>query len=172
MKVYSDTITRMDIEHAVAPIEDVYVEDFRAFSPRKGGNGYELFLYGAGERHKRRSAHAPIGGRSESMAATWTDFGVMIAALFKIDPRAEIAFYNGVGEFIAETERATESYRSRNEAPWLADTELHHKARLEALRAELRAEQISYGELAELQGLAEHIDPGDIELLEAAGVPE
>jgi len=44
--------------------------------------------------------------------------------------------------------------------------------RLEYLRGELRAERMSYGELAELQGLVEHIDPGDIELLEAAGVPE
>lgn len=45
-------------------------------------------------------------------------------------------------------------------------------ARLEYLRGELRAERISWGELAELQGLAEHIEPGDVELLEAAGVPE
>lgn len=46
------------------------------------------------------------------------------------------------------------------------------RARLEELRAELRAERISYGELLELQGLAEHIEAGDVELLEAAGVPE
>ncbi len=46
------------------------------------------------------------------------------------------------------------------------------RARLEELRAALQAENISYGELAELQGLAEHIEPGDVELLEAAGVPE
>lgn len=44
--------------------------------------------------------------------------------------------------------------------------------RLEQLRTALRKERISYGELAELQGLAGHIDPGDVELLEAAGVPE
>ena len=44
--------------------------------------------------------------------------------------------------------------------------------RLEELRVELRAERISYGELAELQGLARFIDPSDTELLEAAGVPE
>ncbi len=44
--------------------------------------------------------------------------------------------------------------------------------RLEYLRAELRAERISYGELAELQLLADQIEPGDVELLEAAGVPE
>jgi hypothetical protein len=46
------------------------------------------------------------------------------------------------------------------------------KQRLEYLRGELQAERISYGELAELQSLAEHIEPGDVELLEAAGVPE
>lgn len=46
------------------------------------------------------------------------------------------------------------------------------KARLEYLRGELRGECISWSELAELQLLAEHIDPGDVELLEAAGVPE
>lgn len=46
------------------------------------------------------------------------------------------------------------------------------KNRLEYLRHELRAERISYGELAELQGLAEYISDNDVELLEAAGVPE
>jgi hypothetical protein len=46
------------------------------------------------------------------------------------------------------------------------------KKRLEYLRQELRAERISYGELVELQSLAEHIEEGDVELLEAAGVPE
>ena len=46
------------------------------------------------------------------------------------------------------------------------------KERLEYLRGELRAERISYAELAELQSLAEYIEPGDVELLEAAGVPE
>jgi hypothetical protein len=46
------------------------------------------------------------------------------------------------------------------------------KQRLEYLRGELRTEQISTGELVELQDLVPHIDPSDIELLEAAGVPE
>jgi len=46
------------------------------------------------------------------------------------------------------------------------------KVRLEYLRGELRKEQLSYGELVELQSLAKHIERGDIELLELAGVPE
>ena len=44
--------------------------------------------------------------------------------------------------------------------------------RLEYLRGEIRAEQISYSELSELQDLVPYIDPGDVELLEWAGVPE
>ena len=44
--------------------------------------------------------------------------------------------------------------------------------RLEYLRNELREERISYGELTELQSLAEYIDKSDVELLEAARVPE
>lgn len=46
------------------------------------------------------------------------------------------------------------------------------KDRLEELRAALRTENISYSELADLQGLADAIEPGDVELLEPAGVPE
>jgi hypothetical protein len=46
------------------------------------------------------------------------------------------------------------------------------RVRLEYLRGELRKEQLSYGELVELQSLAKHIERGDIELLEPAGVPE
>ena len=44
--------------------------------------------------------------------------------------------------------------------------------RLEYLRAQIRAECISQGEVLELQGLADEIEPGDVELLEWAGVPE
>lgn len=46
------------------------------------------------------------------------------------------------------------------------------KAKLEYLRGEIEAERISYGEIAELQSLAEHIEPGDVLLLEWAGIPE
>jgi hypothetical protein len=46
------------------------------------------------------------------------------------------------------------------------------KARLEYLRGEIEAERISMSEVAELQSLAEYIDPSDVVLLEWAGVPE
>lgn len=46
------------------------------------------------------------------------------------------------------------------------------KERLEQLRAVIDAECISYGELAELQGMVEYIDIHDVQLLEWAGVDE
>lgn len=46
------------------------------------------------------------------------------------------------------------------------------KQRLEYLRGELDAECISQDELCELAALAPYIEPGDVQLLEAAGVPE
>ncbi len=63
---------------------------------------------------------------------------------------------------------------STEKKAWTEDEEETSEVqdRLEYLRGELRAERISYEELAELQGLADYIDPGDVELLEAAGVEE
>jgi len=46
------------------------------------------------------------------------------------------------------------------------------KQRLEELRAEIQSEHISTGELLELQSLISYIEPGDVELLEWAGVGE
>ena len=46
------------------------------------------------------------------------------------------------------------------------------KQRLEYLRGQIVAENISYGEIAELQSLVDHIDPSDTQLLEWAGVAE
>ena len=46
------------------------------------------------------------------------------------------------------------------------------RERLEYLRGQIRAECISWGEIAELQGLTDYIEPEDTELLEWAGVPE
>ncbi len=44
--------------------------------------------------------------------------------------------------------------------------------RLEYIRGKINAECISYGEIAELQALVDHIDKDDVQLLQWAGVPE
>lgn len=54
----------------------------------------------------------------------------------------------------------------------IASQALDSKMRLEYLREQLEKQTISYSEIAELQDLAEFIDPADVQLLEAAGIPE
>ena len=44
--------------------------------------------------------------------------------------------------------------------------------RLEEIRKAIKNENISYGEIAELQSLVKYIGPGDVQLLEWAGVKE
>ena len=46
------------------------------------------------------------------------------------------------------------------------------KKRLEYLREQIKNENISLGEIAELQDLSEHIDKNDVVLLKWAGVKE
>jgi hypothetical protein len=75
--------------------------------------------------------------------------------------------YDQHGKRFAEAD-----YFTNDKADAKATAQAMMQPRLEELRAELRAECISYGELAELQGLADYIKDGDVELLEAAGVPE
>ena len=51
-------------------------------------------------------------------------------------------------------------------------TPKHIADRLAYLGAEIRAERISYAEIAELESLKQYIDPKDTLLLEWAGVKE
>ena len=46
------------------------------------------------------------------------------------------------------------------------------KKRLEEIRESIKAEKISYSEIAELQELKNYIEPGDVELLQWSGVEE
>lgn len=80
---------------------------------------------------------------------------------------------DGAGEVAHVFDEARNQVWSLGVGGWEpVTTDEETKARLEELRAVIRAESISWGELAELQGLAPHVDPDDVELLEWAGVPE
>ncbi len=62
-----------------------------------------------------------------------------------------------------------------NDVEWngsLIDVSVNVQQRLEEIRKSLDNENISYGELAELYDLREHIDEGDVQLREASGMPE
>lgn len=84
-------------------------------------------------------------------------------------------YVRGVVELIAlQTGYGSDSYADIAAAlsAYTSTTLSPEKRRLESLRVAVNAEYISYPEIVELQGLAEHIDAGDVQLLEWAGVPE
>ncbi len=93
---------------------------------------------------------------------------------------ANIIFEDGVcideAEITRDTaERVQNVLRNSSLSPiGIFDDEETVAQRLEHLRGELREERISYGELAELQDLGAQgkIDADDVELREAAGLPE
>lgn len=94
-------------------------------------------------------------------------YGFDVDALVReLDARGLIT-WDGRG-FVLETD-------DMGETPGLRDLvrEMDIRARLEHLRGEIEAERMSYGEIAELQGLAEHIDPSEDPLLaQWAGIEE
>lgn len=119
MKVYSDILTHADIVRAVRSVPSVEFQDtfsregwyvpLREFTPRKYQRGFEFFLSGS-------SPHRAQHNRSE-YAATWTEWGIVIDALFRIDPDAKIGWYEGRAAFLRETDEAL--WHSASEKPWL-----------------------------------------------------
>jgi hypothetical protein len=122
MIVRSNKITAGDIIAAVRSVSDVaFLDTFsqegwyvpiRQFSPRNHNFGYEFFLEGTGTRHVHASAHD-----GTCKAATWTDWGVVIAYLYKIDPSASIGMYKDRHHFLEWTEKVAQF--QEKEAPWL-----------------------------------------------------
>lgn len=84
-------------------------------------------------------------------------------------------YARGVVELIAlMTGFGSDSYEDIAKAlsAYTSTTLSRQQMRLESLRVAVNAETISYSEITELQGLAEHIDAGDVQLLEWAGESE
>ena len=91
----------------------------------------------------------------------------------KIGDKVKVLTTNGIGKIINKGKDGSCTWYRTDIDGIREEHELFNiTARLEELRTEIREERISYGELAELQSLSEHIDEGDPELLQWAGVPE
>lgn len=122
MIVRSRTIRLDDVYRAVRQAPQVTFQDtfsregwfvpVREFTARDGRHGFEFFLSGS-------SPYRAQHDRDE-FAATWSEWGVVIDALFEVDPQAQVGFYKGRDEFVAFTAReVARGHRKPAEAPWL-----------------------------------------------------
>lgn len=121
MKVYSDALIDADFSPAAHVAGVSYWTFRRLTNTRVRARGWEISLTGS----------SPYTSQHEGdphKAATWTEHGVWMADLFKIDPNARISWWNGAADFVAKT--GIESpYRNaggghKHAAPWLDDPEL------------------------------------------------
>lgn len=130
MKVYSDLLDTPDL-YAALPA-DVYAATVKLKRPRKRARGWTVSLEGLGSRHYRRKNSGNYGASSPgTMAATWDDHGVWMAALFAKDPNALIADYDGRDDFERQTREYREYVQEWNKptskrwnehlAPWLRE---------------------------------------------------
>lgn len=132
MIVRSNIITRQDVSAAVAAVPGVSFQDtysregwyvpVREFRPQRFARGFEFFLTGSSPYNVNR-------GYRDEKAATWDEWGLVIAALFAIDPSAQIGHYDDEADFLKQTEAERDrigrhdpdDYQARtHRAPWLA----------------------------------------------------
>lgn len=125
MIVRSNIITRATVGAAVAAVPGVAFQDtysregwfqpIREFKPRRYAYGFEFFLSGSS---RFASAHDP-----SEKAATWVEWGVVIDALYRVDPSAQIGWYESRADFLAKTSsdyRIRSGEIARADVPWLA----------------------------------------------------
>jgi hypothetical protein len=103
LKVYSNHITRTDVEKAFSAARvqngaDIWIEQIRTWKPRRETYGVEFTAYSQNGKHARNYGRA---GR----AASWSDHGYVIAHLFNIDPHAKIGFYDNEADFVEKVSK-------------------------------------------------------------------
>ena len=109
MKIYSNEITEADVRHAFGTARlthhaDIYIEEIRTWKPRDYACGVEV--YAKSTNGTRATGHRPArssGPRDGyARAASWTDWGYVIARLYNMDPDARIGFYDSEADFVAK----------------------------------------------------------------------
>jgi hypothetical protein len=112
VKLYSDTLNLHDVRAAFRTVRDRYGADIwddgsRSFRPRnRYQNGVEFYAHSMDGNVP--TGHRPIGSYSldyVQRAASWDDYGWLIAYLFTQDPDARIGCYDGVQDFISQVEQ-------------------------------------------------------------------
>jgi hypothetical protein len=129
MRIHTDTITRDDL-HRLLP-DGVYL-DVSEHGSRKRARAFEVSLFvfekDALHRHLRNSGKY---GASDSISATWDEWGVWFQRLYDIDRDAIIGWYETYSHFLSITAREQSRvaaqykpdslYARTHTAPWLDD---------------------------------------------------
>lgn len=125
MKLYSDTLGSQDLFSAArtAGVELYHCEPLP--NTRIRSRGWEISLSGSSPYTSQSSFTAA------HKAATWSEHGVFMAELYKLDPNMRISHYKTLADFLRITRELSEhpgnnigKRAAHYRAPWLADAEL------------------------------------------------
>lgn len=122
MKIHSNTLTVQDIRAAVPDgcyLARHYIDDERAtvhtLGSRTRDHAFSVRLSGSSKSTMR---HLP------DKSATWDEWGIFLARLFKLDPQAVCGWYKSHADFIEKTRAEYERCAANRPdlgrtAPWL-----------------------------------------------------
>lgn len=92
MRLHTNTLTERDIYEAVADMDNVFVQVTRHGS-RQRDHAFEVYLTGNSPHRPNRAFD------SDEHAATWDEWGLFLARLFRIDPTMTSRYYADEAEF-------------------------------------------------------------------------
>jgi hypothetical protein len=107
MRLHTDVLTGITLYSAMVGVgDDVYL-GFTRHGSRKRDHAFEVSLTGHGKRHTRTkntgTRGAIMGDGYAERAATWSDWGRFLAALYELDPDMDATYYTSSGDFDAKT---------------------------------------------------------------------
>ena len=122
MKIYSNHLTEADVRHAftMARIKngaDIYVEEIKWWTPRQykvetpkhTTYAYGVEVWAESLHGTRATGHVPARASGPRdgypRAASWDDWGYVIAHLFNVDPAARVGFYDNEADFVAKVRK-------------------------------------------------------------------
>lgn len=101
MKIHTDSLTVIDLVDASNRAGDRVVAEFTEHGSRKRARSFNVTLSGTSGR-RQNPGHG--GGSRENHAATWDEWGMFLAELFRRDPEATIpGVYDTSGDFDYKT---------------------------------------------------------------------
>jgi hypothetical protein len=108
VRIFSDTLGWTEIRNAMAdtrPETSEVTMDLNevTLNGRRRRMTYDVSLEGTGPRHTHHKNTGNQGGGTGDMAATWMDWGWLIAVMFRYEPTAVIGQYDGRADFIKQT---------------------------------------------------------------------
>lgn len=90
MRIHTNTLTEADIR-AMVP-STAYVGKLTTHGSRSHARAFDLNLGGSGRTGGQ-------WGQTDGKAATWDEWGMFLAALYKADPNAKTPYYTSASHF-------------------------------------------------------------------------